>query len=612
MATATTETPAGSADRRARRRPNPRWAALALALPAAFYAVFIARSPFTFEGRTYFSLFDDAMISMRYGRNLAEGHGLVWNPGERVEGYSNFLWTLWMAVVHLFGLSDAKASLVVMIAGAVLLLLTAYVSGRICEALAPGRRAARFVVVVLVALFYPLVFWSLRGMEVGFAALLIAVGVLLALELAGGWDVRRGCMLAATLAAAVLTRDDLLLPAGLIVAFVLWRLPSSARRSGLLLLGGTLALTVAAHTAFRIAYYGSALPNTYYLKLQGIGLGTRLGRGLTAIGYTWLTELYAPLLLGAAYLVARRRSLPTGAWLLGALFLAQCAYSVYVGGDAFEDLRWANRYISAVVPLLLVLAALGIDELLRVSNRRLALATGAGIAACGLLQLKDWLPTHLIGFDRSPGLNALRPATAWVCAAVLVAAVASLRRWPRARFGLAVWAVGAAVLLAVNALPARDWVRTGAADLPFEEVGAKVGLILQQTTPPGASVAMTAAGNTAYFARRPAIDLLGKMDPVIARSAPKPIVFRPGHDKWDYAHSVGVLRPAVITQLWHPTRKDLCDLRAWGYEKVGPQMFVQPAALGASRTAELGRRIVALGFLASVAPPASCPASGAP
>ncbi len=33
---------------------------------------------------------DDAFISFRYARHLVEGHGLVWNPGERVEGYTNF------------------------------------------------------------------------------------------------------------------------------------------------------------------------------------------------------------------------------------------------------------------------------------------------------------------------------------------------------------------------------------------------------------------------------------------------------------------------------------------------------------------------------------------
>ena len=52
------------------------------------------------DGRLYFNLFDDAMISMRYGWNLAHGHGLVWNAGdvERVEGYTNLLMTLVMSV----------------------------------------------------------------------------------------------------------------------------------------------------------------------------------------------------------------------------------------------------------------------------------------------------------------------------------------------------------------------------------------------------------------------------------------------------------------------------------------------------------------------------------
>ncbi|MCL2825764.1 MAG: hypothetical protein FWD57_17365, partial [Polyangiaceae bacterium] len=39
---------------------------------------------------------DDAFISFRYARNLVMGHGLVFNPGERVEGYTNFLWTMLM------------------------------------------------------------------------------------------------------------------------------------------------------------------------------------------------------------------------------------------------------------------------------------------------------------------------------------------------------------------------------------------------------------------------------------------------------------------------------------------------------------------------------------
>ena len=35
-------------------------------------------------------MLDDPFISFRYARNLLNGYGLVFNPGERVEGYSNF------------------------------------------------------------------------------------------------------------------------------------------------------------------------------------------------------------------------------------------------------------------------------------------------------------------------------------------------------------------------------------------------------------------------------------------------------------------------------------------------------------------------------------------
>ncbi len=50
------------------------------------------------DGRRYFNLFDDAMISMRYAWNFAHGNGLVWNVGERVEGYTNLLMTLIMSI----------------------------------------------------------------------------------------------------------------------------------------------------------------------------------------------------------------------------------------------------------------------------------------------------------------------------------------------------------------------------------------------------------------------------------------------------------------------------------------------------------------------------------
>ena len=50
---------------------------------------------------------DDAFISFRYAQNFLQGHGLVYNPGERVEGYTNFLWVLLVALGMVAGADPA-------------------------------------------------------------------------------------------------------------------------------------------------------------------------------------------------------------------------------------------------------------------------------------------------------------------------------------------------------------------------------------------------------------------------------------------------------------------------------------------------------------------------
>ena len=321
---------------------------LPLAPAAAFYAVFIERTAFDVRGRTFFTLFDDAMISMRYARNLVDGHGLVWNPGQYVEGYSNFLWTLWMAVVHELPVPERATSLGVMVSEAVLLLLGVVVVGRIARLVAPRSPLVAPIAMLLTGLYYPLAFWALRGMEVGLASLLVSLAALLTLELCERWSARKCWALAGVLAAAVLTRDDLVVPAAIVLGFLVWQVRADRRNRTLAIVGGSVALAVGGHELFRVVYYGDALPNTYYLKLSGISLGTRLHRGVESLASALAYDLYAPVILAAAGLVLRWRSGARRAYgLLAVLFVAQCAYSVYVGGDAWEQVKFANRYVAS-------------------------------------------------------------------------------------------------------------------------------------------------------------------------------------------------------------------------------------------------------------------------
>src|SRR3989442_4318999 len=71
----------------------PRGGALAIVLPFFLLTAVL----FCYNVGHHFFLGDDCFISFRYARHLAAGQGLVWNPGERVEGYTNFLWVILMA-----------------------------------------------------------------------------------------------------------------------------------------------------------------------------------------------------------------------------------------------------------------------------------------------------------------------------------------------------------------------------------------------------------------------------------------------------------------------------------------------------------------------------------
>src|SRR5438105_15822381 len=82
---------------------------LVVVLVAAFFAVALP----LFDR----CLDDDSFISFRYARNLLRGDGLVYNPGERVEGYTNFLWVVLSAGAMGLGVAPELAAQVLGILG---------------------------------------------------------------------------------------------------------------------------------------------------------------------------------------------------------------------------------------------------------------------------------------------------------------------------------------------------------------------------------------------------------------------------------------------------------------------------------------------------------------
>jgi hypothetical protein len=533
-----------------------------IAVAAGLYGVFIARSGFRLDGQTFFSLADDPMVSMRYARNLASGGGLVWNPGlQPVEGYTNFLWTVWMALIHLLPVSESKLSAWVMVSGAGLLVANLLLVRAIAVHLAPKVSGVHVLAGLLTALYYPLIFWTLRGMEVGLLAVFMSASILLALRVLAAPSRRDLALLGITLAAGILTRDDFALFGLIVAGSVIWRIGAGRRRKAALLAIGLPLATVVAHEGFRLAYYGDLLPNTYYLKVAGVGLAMRLERGLASLASAGLIQLYAPVVLGAAGVFWRRRSF--GAWLIVTTFLGQCAYSVVVGGDSYE-LEMTNRFITPAVPGLLVLAALGLEGVFArastpsrpaLAGVAVAFAIGAAAVLCSLIgdpvtdRLSEWLLAPVRG---DAILAALLALLALLCLMRLVPLGAWAGSQIPARLGRAVLGVAAtAVLLATASGPQLwAWINHNAPYLGFERRLVKYGLTLRRATAPHDSIAVTAAGAIPYFSHRRSIDLLGKSDPAIARGPSRSAGLWPGHTKWNYRHSVGDLRPDLLAAVW--------------------------------------------------------------
>jgi hypothetical protein len=242
------------------RHRSPELAFL-LALLMLWGGWFLYRSSFvSHEGRRFFCLFDDAMISMTYARNLVEGYGLNWaREGEPVEGFTHPLWLLPMIAVNLLPIPLEIRSLPLQLLS--LLLLAANVAAvrrLVLDHFGPG---SGMPAAVLTAFYYPLSYWSLMGMETGLQALLTLLAVHLALDVAeAGRD--RQLALWLVCAAAYLVRMDMLLMVVAVQGYVLVR--SGARRvasSRSWRLGLALFLILAlGYSLFRWLYFGTSCP----------------------------------------------------------------------------------------------------------------------------------------------------------------------------------------------------------------------------------------------------------------------------------------------------------------------------------------------------------------
>ena len=337
---------------------------------------------------------EDAFITYRYAENLANGFGPVWNIGERVQGYSNFLWMVLLAF------TNAITHIAIPILGKlfsylfyVLSLLTIY---RITQKLKLDS-LIQLLVILVVASFSGIATYAISGMESSLFIFLILSFSLALLE--------NAFLLAACISVLLaLCRPEgmLVLPVLGIAMLVNGELISRKLKSVVTLVIPVVG--IGSYYLFVHSYYGYFIPNSVAAKkivsiVEAIRVGKLdLSEFLTATKISVFTAFLAVLFVLS--LVQRKAYdfKKADAWkglMIFSMTIGIFAiFYVRAGGDWMPS--W--RYLTHVYPILIISLAV-IGSLVTVGRSRVALALG--LAAMCFWNLH-------IAFDHSQGLVRVR------------------------------------------------------------------------------------------------------------------------------------------------------------------------------------------------------------
>ena len=403
---------------------------------------------------------DDAYIVYRYARNLAHGEGFVFNPGERVEGVTCFLWTLALVPFAAARLPlPTVAPVLTVLSGLGVLLLLPRVSARLGDREKPDAWDAGGS--VLLAAHPAFAYWCVGGLETVPYTLLLLLALDDQLREQARGTGRRSAL---WLGLAALVRPEApLIAAGLAGARVFGgpgRRPGERLREQVLW-WGVLAAFVVPFLIFRRLYFGDWLPNTFYAK-TGFGLMQNLHDG-------------------RVYTLAFLSSLAPG-------FGGAGAVTVIIG-----------------VGMALALVAFGLP--LQRLRAPALLVCALGLAV--LLEGGDWMVLHRFWV---PGLPAM------VLLMVAAGRAATAGR-PRLRPGI----VLCGSILAASFVTSGVAQRSGPNGLAVNGAGYRfahrqVAEFLKTRARPGDTVALMDIGIIGYETGLRIIDISGLTEPAIARA----------------------------------------------------------------------------------------------
>jgi hypothetical protein len=290
---------------------------------------------------------DDAFITFRYAENFLNGHGLVYNIGERVEGFTNFLWTIMMILGGRLGIDYVDFSQILGTAFGLGTIIMLFLIGYLAENRLPRKR--RLFLAGLSCLIlggtYSFAYWTVAGLETAAFSFMVVSSLY--------FYMRRSFLVIPGLVLATLLRPE----GGLVFVFViLYDIFSkkSLTRYAITILSVYIIFLLPL-AVFKLTYYGSLFPNPFYAKTS-FNI-QQVIHGLEYTGEFFWHYLAAGLFVIPAIILFKKLSRPLRIAMI--FLLVYTIYITLIGGDVLK----VHRFFVPLFPLFALVAVFGVNKI---------------------------------------------------------------------------------------------------------------------------------------------------------------------------------------------------------------------------------------------------------
>ncbi len=313
---------------------------------------------------------DDGYIFFRYAKNFAQGNGLVFNIGERVEGYSSFVWVMILGLTGKSGADILTAAKIFSLAAALGTMVVMLLIGRRLFGTA-GQVGALAIFLLAGRVDYGMHFQS--GMETALHGFLLSLGLLAYLN-----SLNRKLWATGIIGGAlILTHPAGVFFAAAVIGYEIYRCIRSKQSGGyerILSFLVPVLLIVGIHALWRSSYYGDWLPNTFYAKqvpIEPYFLARGVYHLLKFFAFGGGIFYFAPAVVFAISFIGKTE--------IQALIVVISAYIIF---NILSSGDWMvySRFMVPVVPLIMILNAAGIIWIVsRVGRNRVILSVAIAL-----------------------------------------------------------------------------------------------------------------------------------------------------------------------------------------------------------------------------------------